>query len=325
MKALNRTVMMNQDMSKAMMKEALDRFDEKADKILQSVENQKRKEHSEAPKSRKKKLLFVGDSLSRNLNISVIKNVTDMNVKRAEAFIVAKDDPKARFPDKNFIEVVPKELEQDDYSVLVLQGGTNEVTNLDVSGNVSEKIEALKDEIKTSSVKMFEVAQKSLAQNKNLEKVIILKRIFRCDLPKDDPSQIKSRLSEFGNRVLEDIYLSKGCPSNISITNQPLECQGDLRVARYGYPTSRNYDGVHMRGKQAVQHYTGSIVNVLLETLPNINSQPGSYANVTKNTPQPRSQPGHTSSAPLFMRPGPVLPAGTNAKNTNFNFSVSGN
>ena len=92
-----------------------------------------------APTKQKKKLLFVGDSLSRNLNISVIKNVTDMDVKRAEAFAVAKDDPKARFPDKNFTEIVPKELEKDNYSVMVLQGGTNEVTNLDVSGNVTEK------------------------------------------------------------------------------------------------------------------------------------------------------------------------------------------
>ena len=234
--------------------------------------------------------------MSRNLNISVIKNVTDMEVQRAEAFVIGKSDPKARFPDKNFVEIVPKELKKDNYSVLVLQAGTNEVTNLDVSGNVGEKIEALKSEIKISSEKIFEVAQKSLAENGSLEKVIILKRIFRCDPLRDDPSQIKSKLSDFGNRVLEDIYLSKGCPENISISYQPLECQGALRVSRYGSPSAKNYDGVHLRGKLAVQHYTGSMINVLSDAIPNIKP----------TFPQSNSTSGHSNLRPQRVQPQPV-------------------
>ena len=93
----------------------------------------------------KKKMLFVGDSLSRNLNISVLRNVRNMEVKRVEAFIIDKNDVKARYPDKNFSEIVPKELKKDTFSTLVLQGGTNEVSNLDTSGSNSiEGIEALK-------------------------------------------------------------------------------------------------------------------------------------------------------------------------------------
>ena len=107
------------------------------------------------PLSSKKKLLIVGDSLSRNVKLSVVKNVTDMEIKRVEAFIVDKNDAKARYPDRNFIETVPTELEKDTFSTLVLQGGTNEVSNLDVSGNVGEKIETLKEEIRASSVKLF--------------------------------------------------------------------------------------------------------------------------------------------------------------------------
>ena len=49
-----------------------------------------------------------------------------------------------------------------------------------------------------------------------MEKVIIVKRMFRCDTIKADPSQIKEKLSEFGNRVLEDLWLSKGCPKNMA-------------------------------------------------------------------------------------------------------------
>jgi hypothetical protein len=99
----------------------------------------------------KKKILLVGDSLSRNMNISVIKNVTDMDMKRVEAFIVDKDDPKAKTPTKNFTEIVPRELVKDNYSTLILQAGTNEVSNLDVTENIEGKIESLKNEIKASS------------------------------------------------------------------------------------------------------------------------------------------------------------------------------
>ena len=99
--------------------------------------------------TQKKKILFIGDSLSRNLNTSVLKNVTDHDVRRVEAFIIDRNDTKARFPEKNFSDIVPRELEKENYSTLILQGGTNEVSNLDVSGNVLEKIEVLKQEVVT--------------------------------------------------------------------------------------------------------------------------------------------------------------------------------
>ena len=54
--------------------------------------------------NKKKKILFVGDSLSRKMNMSVIKNVTNHEVKRVEAFIVDKKDKKAKFPEKNFVD-----------------------------------------------------------------------------------------------------------------------------------------------------------------------------------------------------------------------------
>ena len=260
-------------------KVAIESVTAKTEAIIKSFPNKHPKDNFDQ-RSQKNKLLFVGDSLSRNLNISVIKNVTDMNVKRAEAFVIAKDDPKASFPAKNFTDIVPKELSQDCYSTLVLQGGTNEVSNLNISGNVTQKIEILKDEIKKSSENMFELAQRSLSENSSLEKVIILKRIFRCDLPKDDPSHIRSKLSEYGNRVYDDIWLSKGCPGNIIIAQQPLECQGPLAESRYGSPSTKGYDGVHMRGRLAVQHYTGSFVNVLIDTLSNPNSTSKPYINI---------------------------------------------
>ena len=212
---------------------SLSSLDEKVNSIKHQNVNQ-----SQPTPPKKKKILLVGDSLSRNANISVVKNVMDMDVKRVEAFIMDKDDVKARNPSKNFMETVPRELEKDDFSTLIIQGGTNEVSNLDVSGDIGPKIETLKEEIKASSTKMFNIAEDSLKNNNGLEKVILLKRIFRCDNNQSDPSQIKAKLSEFGNRVLDDLWLSKGCPKNIIIAQQQLECEGDLRVQRFGMPSS---------------------------------------------------------------------------------------
>ena len=269
MKNLKQTVLESTEKVSADVEVKMDTFSKTFFSHVDKVDRKSKPSQSHS-KPGKEKILLVGDSLSRNLNLSVIKNVTDMDIKRAEAFLVAKDDPKARMASKNFTEIVPSELEKEEFSTLILQGGTNEISNLDVSGKIDDKIEALKQEIKTSSEKIFNIAENSLKENKSLKKVVILKRIFRCDTLKNDPNQIKNRLSEFGNRMLDDIWLTKGCPKNITIAQQPLECDGNLRLSRYGSPSAKGYDGIHMRGVMAVQHYTGSFVNVLLENLPSV-------------------------------------------------------
>ena len=131
-------------------------------------------EEQKSSKGGKDKILLVGDSQSRNLNLSVIKNITNMEVKRAEAFIISNNDPKAKYPEKNFTDIVPEELKKDNYSTLILQGGTNEVTNLNTSGRIEDKIEGFKKEIKASSENMFKIAEESLKQKKSLKKVIIV-------------------------------------------------------------------------------------------------------------------------------------------------------
>ena len=75
---------------------------------------------------------------------------------------------------------------------------------------------------------------------------------------------MKLQLSEYGNRVLEDMWLSKGCPKNIVIAAQNLDCTGSLRNDRFGLKSDRNYDGIHMNGKLGVQHYTEIIINILM-------------------------------------------------------------
>ena len=108
----------------------------------------------------------------------------------------------------------------------------------------------------------------------------------------NDSLGMKYKLSEYGNNLLDQIWMT-----NIVIASQSLECSGELRVARFGLPSSKGYDGIHMRGKMAVQHYTASMINVLLDVFngqekKNINVQhrsnltpPQSFADVLKKSP----------------------------------------
>ena len=54
-----------------------------------------------------------------------------------------------------------------------------------------------------------------------------------------------------------------------------------MRNSRYGSPVTQGYDGVHMRGKQAVQHYTGSVINVISDVMPNLGIKKVTITNAT--------------------------------------------
>ena len=62
--------------------------------------------------------------------------------------------------------------------------------------------------------------------------------MFRCDPTNEDPGELRAKLSEYGNRMFEDIWLTKGCPQDIVIAEQPLKCNGRLQEDRYGHHKS---------------------------------------------------------------------------------------
>ena len=205
------------------------------------------------------------------LNKQVIQNVTDSAVKIAKAFTIESKDGVVK-PELNHTDVVASELAAAKYNTMVLEGGVNEISNFDTNEDFITNINEWKRKVSEQSVKMFQLAEKSLVQNKSLQKVIILKRIFRCD------NKIKESLSQFANSVYDDIWRQKGCPRNIVIADQKLQCEGSLRVLRYGNEYHRNFDGVHLRGDLATQHYTKSIIGVFTDVFPHL------LASTTQNT-----------------------------------------
>ena len=147
---------------------------------------------------------------------------------------------------------------------MILSAGPNEVSNLNTSTEYSMNINEWRNKVANSSEKLYDLAEWSLNAFPSLEKVIIVKRPPRYD------DRIKAELSEYANYALDDIWKRRGANKNIVIAKQDLECDGLLRVQRYGNPTYHNYDGVHMRGKMAVQHMTRSFIQMLTNIFPHL-------------------------------------------------------
>ena len=54
--------------------------------------------------------------------MSVVKNVTNMEFKRCEASSIVNTN--------GLLDIVPRELQNDNYSYLILQGGTSEIMKI---------------------------------------------------------------------------------------------------------------------------------------------------------------------------------------------------
>ena len=210
----------------------------------------------------KAKMLIVGTSLNRKLHQQVIKNVTDCDVTFKEAFTVDHDE-NAFYPDKNFFKVVPQELQKEDFSVLVLSCGPNEISNLDTTLNYRENIDEWRNKVGQSSVKMFQLAEWCLQKYSSLKSVVIVKRPPRYD------NRIKAHLSEYANAILDEMMKKSG-NKNICVSRQKLSCDGYVRMQRFGNPSYNNYDGIHMRGKLAVQHMTMTFINMMVDIYPHL-------------------------------------------------------
>ena len=142
------------------------------------------------PAPRKKaEILIVGTSLMNKLNKQVIQNVTDSAVKIAKAFTIESKDGVVK-PELNHTDVVASELAAAKYNTMVLEGGVNEISNFDTNEDFITNINEWKRKVSEQSVKIFQLAEKRLVQNKSLQKVIILKCVFRSD------NKIKESLSQ---------------------------------------------------------------------------------------------------------------------------------
>ena len=111
-----------------------------------------------------------------------------------------------------------------------------------------------------------------------------------------DPQAIKSKLNQYGNSVYTSLWMQGGCPKDIIIQDQKLDCNGELRNKRFGYPNqpgfdNKPWDGIHLRGILGSQHFTNSMARIFAASFPEMqmswsNNQSGdsNYHNMCAQT-----------------------------------------
>ena len=239
-------------------KDITDRIAMKIDHILKDIKPNLQRAENQIVSNGRKKMLFVGDSISRSLNISVLKNVLNYDIERVELDSLT---------DLNGLAALDMKMNEVQLSTIVMQSGSKQLTDLQIPNDAINSMEHLKDNVRKVSENMYTLAEKYLQKFPNIDNVILLKQPYRCDSSDHETNQMKSKLCDFSSRVLDDLWLSRGCPNNIKIADEKLECQGELKRARFGHENQFNYDGIHYNGELGTQHFTGSMINALSESL----------------------------------------------------------
>jgi hypothetical protein len=131
----------------------------------------------------KPKVLYVGDSVGHTASMQQVEegNFCRMKTARAYSSVYNKE---ARWPKYNFTDIVKYALDnpgREKFDMLVMSAPTVDITNIDTS-NVAQK-DIYQQKVITSCNNMFNIAQKSLDQNPNLTKVVIMEHIPRFDSP----------------------------------------------------------------------------------------------------------------------------------------------
>ena len=156
----------------------------------------------------------------------------------------------------------PQELAKNTFDWLGIETGSIEITNLDTSKNPNENMELWKQTVQIATENIMTLAKQSIDENPFLKGVVIMKRTPRYDPEEIDPYAIKSKLSNYGNNLYDQIWQRMGCPDKIIIGENNLTCYGALKDKRFGHPEAPLFDGIHLLGELGGAHYTGAVLKV---------------------------------------------------------------
>ena len=208
--------------------------------------------------------LFIGDSITKSLDREALEYEIGVKVKHVKCYTV-DDEPNAYYPEKNFVKMVPQELEKDSYDYLILQAPSNEINNLK-EDSLGQYINKGRDKVMESNKKLFQLAQTCAIKYPSI-KIVILTRIPRYENFNRDPKGQKDDLNQYANSVLIALWMENDCPDRIKIHDLELGCYGELRTKRYGVPgrlgdDGKYPDGIHLRGNLATKHYTSKMAKM---------------------------------------------------------------
>ena len=227
----------------------------------------KREAETNVTKGRKESVSWIGTSISKRLNHDKFEKDLNVSLKVSKAYCIEEEE-NARFKKSNFKAIVPQVIEKQNPDTLVLQTGSIEITNIDVNKALMDSgkhIEEYKKEwfakVEEDSNNLFDIAKEAL--EKNVKKVIILKRLPRYNRSSSDLIGVKSQLSKFANSVYDQRLIQEGSPKNIIVLGLDLECSGQFRELVYGHHEDGKYDGIHLSGIAASRQFTYHTIKML--------------------------------------------------------------
>ena len=156
-----------------------------------------------------------------------LEKATKSKIKRRKAYGHVRASNQT-FPEKNFTDIVPKEMSENKPDVLVLQRDSITLTNL----SPGAPQEYARQEVMLASYNMVTVATNALAANPQLQHVVVMEAVPRFDG--------KEQLNDYGNKMLHKAKQESDSShkNKVTIGVHNLQCEGQyaegLVASRYG-------------------------------------------------------------------------------------------
>ena len=218
--------------------------------------------------SKTNKILMIGDSISGNVDLDALESAMKGEIKVSKAYSAIYDvgnegKSAARYPSKNFKDVIPAELSKDSFEYLILQAGAVDITNLNTKDEPEKYLEYFKQEVVMSAQHLFSSAVNALQTHPTLKKVIIMNLTPRTTVAAADPLSLKPALVLLFNNTLRGAWMECSLKERLVIGAHNLECSGGVHEARYRDIKTGKYDGVHLYGPSGRKAFSVSVLNIL--------------------------------------------------------------
>ena len=268
-------------------------------------------------------VLWVADSIISNVDFEFLSKQMKRKIKSVKAYTVSYDED-ARFPDKNFLDVIDKELGNGSYDTLVIGGGSVDISNLDTSTEPEKNLPDLREKVIASAHKLFCTAETVLSNFPAIRKIVIMKRTPRYDSCNNDPLGLKPQLSSLADSVTFGVWCDSKFKKKIIIGGQDIPSGDNEHNDVFGNPGEKSYDGLHMRGPAGRSFLTRSIQKVLMKaqlieknndlyvhegwmhsrvTMPNTNRDQRAYSTMHQETvPKGRKPPSGYNAMDMMMK-----------------------
>ena len=201
-------------------------------------------------------LLYIGDSIFRNVYTEKIEKVTKAEVKVVKAYSSSYDNNRNnKFKSSNFTDLLPKELENNRHDAVAMQASSTDLTNYRAEPNKEKRRQIAQ----TSNSNMLSAATAAAASHPNLKKIVLFERAPRFD-----------DLEELNIFANQDLHLQwqkcdKEFKNKVVIGNHNLKPHGVhaqvQKLSRWGDPRKhQNPDQLHLKGSSGMMKTTDSVL-----------------------------------------------------------------